>query len=51
MNSYSGLQESNGGRRLSGDNPDIFNGPNPLNVPIGENFIDFSKVPLPGVNA
>lgn len=27
------------------------NGPNPLNIPIGENFTDFSRVPLPGVNA
>jgi hypothetical protein len=39
-----------GGRRLQA-NPNVFNGPNPLNVPIGENFTDFTFVPLPGVNA
>lgn len=40
----------NGGRNLQA-NPTVFNGPNPLNVPIGENFTDFTYVPLPGVNA
>jgi hypothetical protein len=37
------------GRNLQA-NPNVFNGPNPLNVPIGENFIDFTYVPLLGVN-
>jgi hypothetical protein len=38
-------------RRNLQANPNVFNGPNPLNVPIGENFTDFTWVPLPGVNS
>jgi len=53
-NIYAGTQGvaagGSGGRRLQA-NPNVFNGPNPLNIPIGENFTDFTYVPLPGANA
>jgi hypothetical protein len=51
INTYAQRNQSPRRRRNLQVNPGVFNGPNPLNVPIGENFTDFTYVPLPGVNA
>ena len=51
MNRFLQFNAKEKGRRDLQSNPGIFNGPNPLNVPLGNNYTDFRNVPLPGVNA